>query len=346
MRMPHIVVIGGSAGSIAVLKTILRGLPADFPAPVLIVTHTGPHDSVLTALLERCSALPVRDAVQGEPIVPGQVLLAPPNLHLTVASSGKRFFVQLSRGPKENHSRPAIDPLFRSAAAAYGSGAIGVVLSGYLDDGTVGLQAIKVHGGIALVQDPAEAEAPDMPASAIQHATVDAVYGAEGIAPALVELLRGPAPPRELPAGAAVTELQERMAIESRVFDGEGAMEELDRIGTRVPLTCPECGGSIWEIGQAKPLRYRCHTGHGFTAEVLARLQGDEVEEAIWAAVRALHEQEQLFMQLHGQTGPSRAGLPGTGDVRSGYLAKAEQARHHGQLLRDLLAARMSIAPP
>jgi two-component system chemotaxis response regulator CheB len=331
--MPNIVVIGGSAGSIAVLRIILQGLPKDLPAPVLIVTHIGPHDSVLPSLLEQYSILPVRHAAQGEPIVPGEVLLAPPNLHLTVARSGKRFFVQLSRGPKENHSRPAIDPLFRSAATAYRHGAIGVVLSGFLDDGTVGLQAIKAHGGVALVQDPNEAEAPDMPASAVQYATVDAVHRAQEIAPALVDLLGGLAQPGEVPASQAETELQERIAIERRIFDGEGTMEELDRIGTRVPLTCPECGGAIWELKQAAPLRFRCHTGHGFTANVLARLQGNEVEEAMWAAVRALHEQEQLFLRLHGQLGASRAG----------YLDKAEQARHHGQLLRDLIAARLSV---
>jgi two-component system chemotaxis response regulator CheB len=344
--MPHIVVIGGSAGSIPVLKVILQGLPKDFPAPVLVVTHIGPHDSVLPNLLERCSFMPVRHAVQGEPIVPSQVLLAPPNLHLTVARSGPRFFVHLSRGPKENHSRPAIDPLFRSAAAACGDGTIGVVLSGFLDDGTVGLQAIKAHGGVALVQDPDEAEVPDMPASAMQYAAVDAVRRAVEIAPALAELLRGPARPAELAAGPAATELRQRIAIESRIFDGEGGMEGLDKIGTRVPLTCPECGGAIWEIGQANPLRYRCHTGHAFTGKVLARLQGNEVEEAMWAAVRALHEQEQLFMRLHSQFGASRAGMPDASDPRGAYLGKAEQARHHGQLLRDLLAARMSIAQP
>ena len=330
-RMQKIVVIGGSAGSIDALKVILNGLPPDFPAAVLVVVHVGARHSVLPSLLSRCASLPVRHAAQGELIVPGEVLVAPPDLHLTVAVDGERRFAQLSRGPKENHARPAIDPLFRSAAAACGTDAIAVVLSGFLDDGSVGLQAIKARGGVAVVQDPQDAEVPDMPANALQHAAVDLVQRTADIASTLVALLQ-----RE--QVAPDNEPQDWIAVENRMFDEGAAMKELDQIGSRTALTCPECGGAIWEIRHAQPLRYRCHTGHAFTARVLEALQVGEAEEALWAAVRALHEQEQLYREMHRKLQQ--------GDAAGDYLHKAEQAATHAQLLRDMIATRMQNGPP
>lgn len=339
--MPKIVVIGGSAGSINVLKTILRGLTADFPAAVLIVTHIGARESVLPSLLERYSALPVRHALQGDPIAAGQVLVAPSDLHLTVETDGEHRYVKLSRGPKENHARPAIDPLFRSAAAVYGADAIGVVLSGFLDDGTVGLQAIRAYGGIALVQDPADAEVPDMPASALRHAGADFVLRAEQIAPKLVALAA--APDQDTPDQP---ELQDWIGVENRMLTEGADMADLDRIGTRAGLTCPECGGAIWQMGRPGPLRYRCHTGHAFTAAVLDSLQVAEADEALWAAVRALQEQEQLYRNMDQALRTQNGTLPGGADPRSEYLAKADQAREHAQLLRELIEARMRVTPP
>jgi two-component system chemotaxis response regulator CheB len=326
--MSKIVVIGGSAGSLDVLKVILRGLPEGFPAPVLVVTHIGAGPSHLPSMLERSSTLPVRHPQQGEALVPGQVLVAPPDLHLTVARSGDRAYAQLARGPKENHTRPAIDPLFRTAAAAYGADAIAVVLSGFLDDGTVGLQAIKACGGVAVVQDPVEAEAPEMPTSALEHTDVDLVRRMDGIAPALVALVRREAPPPD--PGTASTNAPQWIGVENRMFEEDSQMTELDQIGTRVPMTCPECGGTLWQLDGARPVRFRCHTGHAFTARVLEALQCSTLEDAIWAAVRALHEQEQLFRQLHGK---SKA-------REDDYLDRAAQAKEHAQLLRDLIATR------
>lgn len=341
--MPKIVVVGGSAGSINALKVILSGLPPDFAAPVLVVTHIGPRESMLPSLLQRCSTLPVRHAVQGEPIVPGQVLIAPPDLHLTITRNEERAFASLSRGPKENHSRPAIDPLFRSAATMYGAGAIAVLLSGFLDDGTVGLQAIKAYGGTAVVQDPGTAEAPDMPSSALRHVPVDLTRRVDDIAPALVELVSRPAPTLDVPAENAAAELQNLIAIENRMFNKGADMEELDRIGSRSPLTCPECGGAIWEMRQSGPLRYRCHTGHAFSASVLKGLQSSKVEEALWAAVRALHEQEQLFRQMHQTLSANRVEMQ-PNEFRDEYLINAEQTGRHAQLLRDLIASRIRIS--
>lgn len=337
--MSPIVVIGGSAGSVNALKLILGSLPADFPAAILVTIHIGARESILPRILERCTVLPVRHPLQGEPILPGQVLVAPPDVHLTVAMDSERAFAKLTRGPKENHARPAIDPLFRSAAGACRSGAIAVLLSGYLDDGTVGLEAIKVCGGIAVVQEPGDAEAPEMPASALQHVAVDFVRRVEDIAPMLVELARRPAP--DAPAGGGAAELPRWVAIENRMLEEDSNMDDLDQLGSRVPLTCPECGGALWEMRQDHPARYRCHTGHAFTGKVLEALQRSELEEALWAAVRALHEQEQLFRQLHRKSPARPDARPD--DPKMEYLSKADQAGEHAQVLRELIATHMRI---
>jgi len=333
--MVKIVLIGGSTGAIKALKVILPTLPQDFPAAVLIVTHIGSQKSIVPAILGRCSAMPVRHATDGEPIIAGRVLVAPPDEHLTVVVNDGKAFVRLLHGPRENHCRPAIDPLFRSAASAFLDNTIGVVLSGYLDDGTVGLQAIKACGGLAIVQDPIEAEALDMPASALEHVDVDRVLRVSDIGPALVELTAakvepaGPAP-RALMASAA-----RWIDIENRMIGRDSDMDDLEQIGKLSSLTCPECAGALWEIGQKGPIRYRCHTGHAFTAKVLETLLHSSVEDAIWGAIRALHEQERLFSKMcesERQSGQAERAID--------YEAKAMQARVHSQSLRELISTR------
>jgi two-component system chemotaxis response regulator CheB len=340
--MPKIVVMGGSTGSINALKVILSGLPGDFPAAVLIVSHVGSRESILPILFESCSALPVLQASQGAPIVPGEVLVAPSDLHLLVADDEGRPYARLLHGPKENHCRPAIDPLFRSAAMVYGANAIAVLLTGFLDDGTVGIQAIKAYGGIAVVQDPRDAEAPEMPASALSNARIDFVMNVNQIASKLVELAGSRTTPSDtstdtVPAPAVA---QERVALEVRMMEEDRSMDELDRIGTLVPLTCPECAGTLWELRDTRPVRYRCHTGHAFTAKVLESLQTHGVEDALWAAVRALREQERLFQQLH-----DKARERGQDEAGNEHQAKAEQARQQSQVLRELIVARIHAFP-
>ena len=343
--MSRIVVIGGSFGAINALKLILPSLPADFPAAILIATHIGAHSSILPEILARRSALPVRHATDGEPLLPGKVLLAPSDTHLTVAAEGKRIYARLVHGPKENHCRPAIDPLFRSAAAACGPGAIGVVLTGYLDDGTVGLQAIKARGGIAIVQDPADAEAPDMPSSALRHVEVDRTLRVGAIASALVELAS--AGPQQggvqggVNRGRAASGAADWIDIENRLNSRDGDMEDLEKIGMRSALTCPECNGALWELQLGGLTRYRCHTGHAFTARVLEAMQTTAVEDALWGAIRALHEQERLF----GKMGQQAQAI---GDHKSAaeYLAKAAQAKAHSQALRDVISASPLVVRP
>lgn len=186
--METLIVMGASVGGVNALSTICAALPASFPAPILAVMHVGARNSVLPEVLGKNSALPVRFAETGEAVRPGCILLAPPGQHMLVVSAAGQPCIELTRGPKENHTRPAIDPLFRSAAAAYGRRVVGVILSGYLDDGTAGLQAIKACGGKALVQEPQEAQAPSMPQSALAHVEVDWRLPVAGMAAVLLAL--------------------------------------------------------------------------------------------------------------------------------------------------------------
>jgi two-component system chemotaxis response regulator CheB len=336
--MSKIVVIGGSAGAINALKLILPTLPPDFPAAILIVTHIGSQKSMLAEILEHRSTMPVRHATDGEPIIPGRVLVASPDEHLIVERNGDRAYARLVHGPKENHSRPAVDPLFRSAASAFGPNTIGLVLSGYLDDGTVGLQAVKACGGVALVQDPAQSEAPDMPASALKFVDVDRVLGLNEIGPALLQLVSADVERSAEARQDVMSGKPDWIDIESRISAQDSDMEDLEKIGKLAPLTCPECNGTLWEIQAKGPVRYRCHTGHAFTARVLKALQSEAVEDAVWSAVRALHEQERLFSKMAEkelQTGHQQGAAE--------YQAKAAQARAHSQALRDVISARALV---
>jgi two-component system chemotaxis response regulator CheB len=333
--MTKIVVIGGSAGALEALKIILPMLPQDFPAAILIVTHIGSQKSIVPDILGRCSPMPVRHATDGEPIIPGRVLVAPPDEHLTVVTGDDRAYVRLLHGPRENHCRPAIDPLFRSAATAFLADTIGVLLSGYLDDGTVGLQAIKACGGMVIVQDPFEAKAMDMPASALQHVDVDRVLRIGDIAPSLVELATASVRPGTRGRDNSLPAVPKWIGVENRITSRDSDMNDIEQIGKLSPLTCPECAGALWEVGHQAPIRYRCHTGHAFTAKVLETLQRDAVEDAIWGAVRALHEQERLFSKLS-----ERERQSGQMERAAEYQAKATQARTHSQTLREVIVTR------
>jgi two-component system chemotaxis response regulator CheB len=247
-----LIVIGASRGGLDVLKAVLSALPADFSAPVLVAMHVGAYQSRLPELLAAVCSLKVLHASDAEVIKPGTVLVAPPDRHMLV--DGNK--IRLVMGAKENYSRPAIDPLFRSAAISQRERVIGVILTGDLDDGTVGLQAIKACGGIALVQDPSEAEAPSMPSSAITYVEVDACLPRLEIAERLMSL----AQEQRSVAGCGPTKtmiLENKISLGSRL----NAIRSLDQVAPRSVMTCPECQGVLWEMDSA-PLRYRCHTGH------------------------------------------------------------------------------------
>jgi two-component system, chemotaxis family, protein-glutamate methylesterase/glutaminase len=261
--MPHhdIIVIGASAGGVSTLQALVMDLPSTLPAALCIVLHIPPeHRSHLPHILSRAGSLPAAHAVDGEDIIPRRIYVAPPDHHLLVEPGQ----VRVTRGPKENRTRPAIDPLFRSAAYVYGSRVIGVVLSGTLTDGTAGLWAVKYRGGIMVVQTPSEALYSGMPYSAMQHVAIDYELPIAEIAQLLVRLSR------ELAAEEGGYPVPENMEIETRIAHEVNALQTgVERLGTPSSYTCPECHGSLLQIQEAGLVRFRCHTGHAFSPESL-----------------------------------------------------------------------------
>lgn len=287
MTRPALVVAGASAGGVAPLLELAAALPPGLPAALCVTLHIGSQPSILPELLSTRSPLPARHALDGESLKPGFIYVAPPDRHLLVDDGALR----LSHGPRENQARPAIDPLFRTAALHWRERVIGVVLSGGMDDGTAGLAAIKSAGGIALVQDPSTAVEPSMPRSALANVEVDHCLQPAAMGPMIAELLGVERAP---PPGWALQEVRDEQAL----FEHDRGPERLDRIGRRSTLTCPECGGTLWELEDRRPLRYRCHTGHGYTARSLEASQQRDGERNMDEGVRILREREMLLRHM------------------------------------------------
>ena len=286
MATRDIIVIGASAGGLDAVSRILRGLPERLPASIFIVIHTSPEGpGLLSGILNGLSTLPVTMAQSRERIVRGQIYVAPPDFHMVLA----RGHVYINKGPREHRFRPAIDPLFRSAAQYYGPRVIGIILSGYLGDGAHGLLAIKRRGGVAIVQDPKEAMIPVMPRNALDRVNVDYVLPADQMSATLAELTMVPVDDKSSgPASEAP----------SPEKPGEDALETGALAGPPSPLTCPECGGTLWELQSDKLVRYRCHVGHGFTEDSLLASQNGKLEETLWSALRALEESLELRRRM------------------------------------------------
>lgn len=288
MPQTRLVVIGASLGGLSALRQIVRSLPPSFPAPICVVQHVGAHKSILPALLTSSGEVPAVHPSDGEALKSGCIFIAPPDHHMRVEGET----VKLLRGPKEHHTRPAIDPLFRSAALSYGKRTIGIVLTGLLDDGTPGMQAIRAYGGTCIVQDPAEAEAPGMPLNVIKHVDVDYCVRLNEIAPLLCRLVDESMDDSD---GAMIT--PNLTTHEDDLSLGRGdAMEHLIAIGNPSTFTCPDCSGSLWQVTGTAPQRFLCHTGHAFTLESLRRTQSLATDEALWSAIRALQEKRMLVL--------------------------------------------------
>jgi two-component system chemotaxis response regulator CheB len=286
--MPYrdLIVAGASAGGIEALQEMVGGLPPDLPASVLVVVHMPPTGGrALHRILSRATSLDVVVPAHGDPLEPGRVYVAPGDHHLLVGLG----HVHLRRGPRENGYRPAVDPLFRSAAAYYGPRAIGVVLSGSLSDGTAGLFTIRRHGGLAVVQDPDDAMYDGMPTSALEYVGADAVAPARAMGPLLGRL-----------ASEAVgdpSEVVEVIQQEVRIMEGQPTAGD-EHPGQPSPWPCPDCNGVLWEIDDGPILRFRCRVGHAWTAEALLEQQGEGVEGALWMALRTLEDRAALIRKL------------------------------------------------
>lgn len=284
MATRDVVTIGASAGGISTLEELISKLSKDIPASIVIAQHLHPRSpSVLDHIIQRSTTLPVKFATDGEAMHPGHVYIAPPDFHVLVEPG----YLRVVRGPRENRARPAVDPLFRSAAWSYGPRVVGVVLSGTLDDGASGLWAIRSCGGITIVQDPSEALHSEMPTSALMALNVDHVAPIETIALLLEDLARTPidgASPSNRPAT-----LGQELAAATREKDTN--VEDMNRIGKPAGFACPACQGGLWELTEGELVTYRCHIGHAYGPESLQAAQGEETERALETALRALEDQ-------------------------------------------------------
>lgn len=318
-----IVVIGSSAGGVEALKVIFQGLPGDFPAAVFVVLHVWPSGkSYLPDILQRASALQVAHAVDGETIVRGRAYVAPPDLHLFV----ERDRVSVKRGPRENRCRPAINPLFRSAATAFGSRVIGVVLTGTMDDGSAGLWSIKQSGGMAIVQDPATAAFNEMPQSAIDAVEVDYAVKVEEI-PALLD--RKVREKIFLSIPPLVPDLVKLNDAAAKMVPLE---MKIDELGERSVYSCPECGGALWEVGEGGQLSFRCHVGHAYSGKSLREGQDTVLEQSLWSALRALVESAALDERLAERSAENA--LPKAAEA---YRQNAVEKRAQETRIRDFL---------
>ena len=324
MAERNIIVIGSSGGGVEALQRLIAPLPGDFSAAIFVVLHLSPEGtSVLPHILSRAGNLPAFHPRDGEPVRPGRIYVAPPDNHLLL-EDGR---VRVSHGPRENRHRPAIDPLFRSAARWYGPRVIGVVLTGSLDDGTAGLLAIKRRGGVAVVQDPADALFSDMPRSAIEHVEVDYVAPLDRIP----ELLQQLAPVEVSENG---TGRSSRLNKETEIAElSMDAIEDENRPGTPSPFACPECGGVLWEQEGEEILRFRCRVGHAYTASSLSLEQTEAVEGALWAAMRALEEGASLARRMAQKAAQSKHQR-----AETRYRERAETKMQQAEVLRRLIS--------
>jgi two-component system chemotaxis response regulator CheB len=290
-----IVVMGASVGGVEALSQVVGSLPENFPGTVFAVLHiASDSESHLATILARAGRLPVEAAADGVKIRPGRAYVAIPDHHLLV----KNGHMSVVRGPRENRHRPAIDPLFRTAAKAYGPRVVGVILTGSLDDGTAGMIAVKVRGGTTIVQDPAEAFSSGMPRSVMRYLEVDHVLPIAKIGSVLSDLAREPVSMEEAPPPS------EEMVQETRIaeLDPRALQSEDDeKPGVLAPVTCPDCHGNLWEIQEGDHVRFRCRVGHALSAGSMLAAHDDAVEQALWEALRSLEERIALRRRMLDQ---------------------------------------------
>jgi two-component system, chemotaxis family, protein-glutamate methylesterase/glutaminase len=324
-----IVVVGASAGGVEALVSLAGSLPADLPVAVFVVLHVpSTGSSALPDILGRHGPLPAGHVKNGQPIEPGRIYVAPPDHHLLLRAG----HLHLSRGPRENGHRPAVDPLFRSAAREYATRVVGVILSGALDDGTAGLVAVKSRGGVAVVQDPGDALYPGMPTSALEHAEVDHVVPAAAMGALLARLASEPAAE---PPGPTPTDMKVEVDVEGFSLE---AMEG-EHPGQPSGFSCPDCNGVLWAIEDGGLHRFRCRVGHAWSPKTLLTRQSESLEAALWIALRSLEERAALARRL---AEPARR--RGYRITATRFEEQANEAQQAARVVRDLLLDRESFA--
>ncbi|TCC96016.1 chemotaxis protein CheB [Pedobacter hiemivivus] len=318
--LDRLIVIGTSAGGLEALKEFVEHLPIDFPAPILVVMHISADatGNILIDTLNTVGKLTCLHATDGMQAKSAHIYFAPPDHHMLIDSSGK---LMVTKGAQENRYRPGIDPLFRSAAVAYGNRAIGIVLTGYLDDGTAGLMAIDRCGGICIVQDPSDAEYPDMPNNALGQVRADFKIPISQMGVTLTRILLDKLP-KEVKIPKDIVRESE---IAERVLSD---LPSVNALGDQVPFNCPGCGGVLWQISEGPLLRFRCHTGHSYTAKALISEQTKKIEETMWTALRMFEERRNLLTTFSkSQSGASA----------KSSMERAEASQVHIDRIRKIL---------
>jgi two-component system chemotaxis response regulator CheB len=324
MARQDIVVIGASAGGMEALQELAARLPRDLDASLFVVWHMPPGlRSVLPQVLSKVGSVPAEHAQDRQKIERRRIYVAPADHHMLLEEG----YIRIARGPRENRFRPAVDPLFRSAAYVYGPRVIGVVLTGALDDGTAGLWTIKMRGGTAIVQDPDEAMHPSMPLNALQNVEVDYKATLSDIARLLGKLTREEAPRApDLPM-----EEKRKLEAEIRIAEQEEAMmQDILGKGELSPFTCPECHGVLARMQEGRIMRFRCHTGHAFSADTLLSSLTEQVEARLWDAVRAVDETVMLLNHMGEHL--ARAGHA---EAAERYRGKAKEALDRTKPIRE-----------
>lgn len=319
-KISQVVVIGTSAGGLSALIKLISQLRKDFPLPVLVVRHISPDatGNVLLDELKKLNTVKCQHAKSGNNLKPGNLYLASSDHHLLIGGNLKML---VTKGAHENRSRPAIDPLFRSAAVAFGTGVIGILLTGYLDDGTSGMKAIKKCGGTCIVQDPEEAEYPDMPRNALNNVKVDYCLPITEMGALLYKII-----PRKLQKRKLVPK---DVLIEAKIAERVlSDLSSVNKLGDQVPFNCPGCGGVLWKVEKDSNFRFRCHTGHAYTAASLFAEQTSKIEETMWTALRMFEEHKNLLTEM-------ARGKKGVGSQSA--LERAKMSQVHIDRIRSIL---------
>lgn len=319
-EIEKVVVVGASAGGLYALKKLCSQFTKDFPLPILVVRHISADatGNILLDALNNFNNLKCQHAKHRETLKAGHLYLAPSDHHLMIDKDKK---IMITKGAQENRSRPAIDPLFRSAAVAFGSGVIGILLTGYLDDGTAGMKVIKRCGGICMVQDPAEADYPDMPQNVLNNMQVDFCLPLAEMVSKLYHLV-----PQKL--GKSIP-IPEDILVEARIAERVlSDLSSVNALGDQVPFNCPGCGGVLWEVDKGDDMRFRCHTGHAYTAASLLAEQTKKIEETMWTALRMFEERKNLLTQMAS---------PRNGVGSKNALERAELSQVHIDRIRSML---------
>ncbi len=329
MANRDVLAIGASAGGVEALTFLAKHFRQDFPACILVTIHlSNLFPSSLDQVLSRAGPLPAVFPQDGEEVRNGRIYIAPPGRHLLL--DGHRL--QLGRGPRENSVRPSIDPMLRSAGLCCGSRSVGVVLTGTLGDGAAGLWGLKRCGGLTVVQDPNDAAFPEMPLNALDKSEPDHVVRLADM-PALLWSLA-------LQAASTPVEVPPSLRYEVEVArKGSAGMDEMDRFGRRSVLSCPDCQGVMWEIDEGALVRYRCHVGHAYTAELMTLALDENLRRALASALRALEERVAITRRLEKQEAER-----GRRHLTAVWASKAHEFECEMNVIRELIGRMDAIA--